>query len=337
MHKANRKIWLLLDSKGPGGIESHVYQLATGLHRHQQDVEVVFLAERGPHPLRSALRRHGVPTRTLDGRLRTLHRRLRHARPAIVHTHGYKAGLYGRLAARVLGIPSFSTFHAGETLRGRMALYDWLDRNSAGLASRVFAVSPQIAARLPVPALVTDNFIETDGLPLSAGQQIAFVGRLSHEKAPDRFIRLAACHPQQQFHIYGDGPMSSTLQLQAPPNVQFLGSQDSMDKLWPDIGLLVMPSRHEGLPLAAIEAMARGIPVLASRVGALGSLVQEGINGWLVDSGDDAGLSGHLAEWLAQDEPGREAMRISAAQQVLKRFSAQVVIPRMLEAYWSAA
>lgn len=332
-----QQIWLLLDSRGPGGIESHVYHLAGGLRHHRQDVIVVFLTDYGRHPLLPALDAIGVTTRTLDGCFGTLWQALGEQRPAILHTHGYKAGIYGRLSARLHGIPCLSTFHAGEVPRGRLALYDWLDRHSARLASHVLAVSPAIAERLPVPAQIVDNFVITSGLQLSQGRQIAFVGRLSHEKGPDRFIDLAARHPQQHFHVYGDGPMADELKHHATGNVCFHGMQTTMERVWPQIGILVMPSRHEGLPMAAIEAMARGIPVLASDVGALATLIRPPVNGWLVVSGDRSALSQGLQAWLAQDPEMRASMQRAARQRIARGYTADIAIPRLIATYRQTA
>ena len=188
---AKHNIWLLLDSSKAGGIETHVLQLANGLRNHGEAPLVVFLTDYGQHPLRELLQHNGIPQITLDGGFTTLFKKLRQERPAILHTHGYKAGILGRFSAWISKIPVISTYHSGEIASGKLALYDWIDRHSAGLAVQVFAVSPQIAQRLPVKAKVFDNFVNTRDLQNSTGNQIAFVGRVSNEKGPDYFASLA--------------------------------------------------------------------------------------------------------------------------------------------------
>ncbi len=333
MHRVQQEIWLALDSRAPGGIESHVRQLAEGLKRRGQLVRVVFLRDYGEHPLHDVLRAADIPSLVLDGRIGSLWRHLRRARPALLHTHGYKAGILGRVAARLNRIPVISTFHAGERPSGRLALYDCLDRHTARLAQQRFAVSPAIMQRLPVTAELTDNFVDDAGLAISHGRQIAFVGRLSEEKGPDRFLRLASEFPQQQFHLYGDGPQMAALRQTAPKNLQFHGQQDDMTPLWQNIGLLVMPSRHEGLPMAALEAMARGIPVLASNVGALDQLVEDGTNGWLVENGDQEALAERLGHWLAMDTEQIQTMQQASQRQITRRYSADIAIPRLIAVY----
>jgi glycosyltransferase involved in cell wall biosynthesis len=326
-------VWLLLDSSKPGGIESHVMQLASGLRSHGVAVSVVFLADHGKHPMKDALDKAGIDRRFLKGSFYSLVKALKNSKPALVHTHGYKAGILGRAAGQIVGIPVASTFHAGETGRGRMRFYDTLDRQTAKLASLVYAVSNDIANKLPAPSRVLDNFVDTRDCVTSSGDKIAFVGRLSHEKGPDRFVDLAESFPSIPFHVYGDGPLGDKLRQSAPANLAFHGQQASMKPLWSEIGLLVMPSRHEGMPMAALEAMSHGIPVIASKVGAMQRVVQDGSNGWLVNEGDMAALRDRLQLWLALDERQKNRMRVAASERIMSEFSVDSVIPEIIAGY----
>lgn len=329
----SNQIWLLLDSSKAGGIESHVLQLAQGLDAHGVAVTVVFLTDYGEHPMKVLLSREGINSLALDGSMLSLCRALRLHRPALIHTHGYKAGILGRLAAKLNQTPVITTYHAGEIASGKLALYDWLDRVSAVLADKSFAVSPQIAKRLPTDALVFDNFINTNNLTASQGKQVAFVGRVSEEKGPDYFAQIARCLPQTRFHVYGDGPLFDELAMTAPANLQLHGQQDDMALVWPQIGLLVMPSRHEGLPMAALEAMGRGIPVLASDVGALSKLIISDNNGWLVEVGNIKNFVRKLQVWQRKAPSQQQAFKSSAKQTVQQSFSTQSAIPALLSHY----
>lgn len=329
----NKKIWLLLDSKKPGGIESHVLQLAKGMHSFNLNVSVIFLTDYGNHPLRDALKKHGIETKSLDGRIISLWTLMKKEPPSVVHTHGYKAGIFGRIVSKFLKIPVVSTYHAGETSNGKLALYQWIDEKSARLASHIYAVSPQIAKRLPANAVVADNFVDINDIELSNGKQIAFVGRLSEEKGADYYLQLASRVPTLKFHIYGDGPLSDELKTKASNNVIFHGQQDDMSNVWPKIGLLIMPSRNEGLPMSALEAMGRGIPVLASKVGALNELVCNGINGWLTPAGNVDELTTHLLQWLQMNEELKLQFKMAARMQIEKRFSTNISIPKIIAYY----
>jgi glycosyltransferase involved in cell wall biosynthesis len=283
----------------------------------------VFLTDYGEHPMKALLDLNKISYLALDGSMLSLYRALHLSRPALIHTHGYKAGICGRLAARLNKIPVITTYHAGEIGRGKLALYDWFDRITAGFADKAFAVSPQIAKRLPTSIEVFDNFINTNNLTRSCGKQIAFVGRLSEEKGPDYFAQIASCLPSITFHVYGDGPQLDELAMAAPANFQLHGQQDDMSLVWPQIGLLVMPSRHEGLPMAALEAMARGIPVLASDVGALNKLIKSNNNGWLVEVGNIKDFVRIIQVWQQKAPQQQQIFKSAAKQTIQQSFSTQ--------------
>ncbi|MCP4322776.1 MAG: glycosyltransferase family 4 protein, partial [Alteromonadales bacterium] len=327
------KIWLLLDSSQSGGIESHVLQLAQGLQQYEQQVEVIFLTFYGKHPMREELSTQGINSRSLDGRFNTLCNALKNEQPTVLHTHGYKAGIIGRLAAWINNIPSISTYHAGEIATGKLAFYDWLDRKTAGFAKQRFAVSPQIADRLTGNVGVFNNFINERELKTSTGQQIAFVGRISYEKGPDSFMALAKQFPEIDFHLYGDGPQLAELKSTSSTNLKCHGQQDDMSLVWPNIGLLVMPSRFEGLPMAALEAMARGIPVLAYNVGALHRLIEPEYNGWLVEPENMTELTKRIIQWSHFSQQHKQFLQLACKETIQQQFSSDVAIPKLVANY----
>lgn len=327
------KIWLLLDSNKAGGIESHVLQLAIGLQQYQKQVEVVFLTNYGQHPMCDALQQQGIRHRSLDGNFNTLYKALKNECPRVLHTHGYKAGILGRLAAWLSHTPSISTYHAGEISTGKLAFYDWLDRISARFADKNFAVSPQIAARLPGHVDVFNNFVNHKNLNVSTGKQIAFVGRVSLEKGPDYFMALATIFPDINFHLYGAGPQLIALKNCALKNLQLHGQQHNMSVVWPKIGLLVIPSRFEGLPMVALEAMARGIPVVAFNVGALNLLIKPSFNGWLIEPGNLDQLSKYINLWNNYNQQQKSSMSLACINTIKKQFSTTIAIPKLLADY----
>ncbi|CCO44577.1 putative Glycosyltransferase SypH [Vibrio nigripulchritudo SOn1] len=325
------RVWLTLDSQGFGGIESHVVQLAIGLRQLHCDVSVMFLREYPtPHPMLEKLKEADIPFEFLNGTLSGFYQQAKSQNPDIVHTHGYKAGILARLVSLVTGIPVISTFHAGEIGSGKLRFYDWLDRKTARICKHNFAVSPLIAERFSHSVPVIRNFVSTDDLPFSEGKQIAFVGRLSHEKAPDRFLEMAALDPSTDYHIYGSGLMEEDLKRQSSGNVVFHGHQKDMSKIWSDIGLLVIPSRYEGLPMSALEAMAQGVPVLCTPVGNLSELVINGENGWIKEY---ANFPVAISDWQNMPRDKKMAIRIAAKRAVEKGFSTQAVIPSILQIY----
>ncbi|SON53125.1 glycosyltransferase family 4 protein [Vibrio tapetis] len=338
------EIWLLIDSLTFGGIETHVLELSYGLSQFGHSVRVVFVTQYDhASPLVDRLQManiqysylyqiSGSPKRLNP--LRALSRAVRIHRPKLLHAHGYKASILSKLvklAPSGRTINQFTTFHAGESPTGKVRLYDAIDRYSAFISQANFAVSQLVQDKVQSTSIVLNNFISTDKLHLSEGEQIAFVGRLSREKGPDRFVNLAGQFPYLEFHIYGSGPMETELLDRGEPNIVYHGHQNNMSKVWESVGILVISSRFEGLPMAALEAMARGIPVVAMNVGALSTLITHGTNGWIANSPEE--LSACLMEWLQMSPSQQHEVAINACNTVTHSYSSQAVIPQILHHY----
>ncbi|MGF1713371.1 glycosyltransferase family 4 protein [Photobacterium chitinilyticum] len=266
-------VYLFLDSSGFGGVESHVQQLALLLQQQNIAVEVIFIRRYPDHPQYTFLAKHRIPFRFLSEIsgyrfFRKLSRR------DVIHAHGYKASLVARVCRVLAPYHLVVSFHAGEALSGRLALYEGLNRITSFL-SRNIAVSRRIQATIPFNCELLRNFIfnlpRIEQRQRHTQLQVGFVGRLSIEKGIDRFVWLSQLHPACQFHVFGDGELSSTVVDQ--PLINWCGAVDSMTPHWSQLDLLVITSRAEGLPMAALEAMAHGVPVVATKVGELESLL----------------------------------------------------------------
>jgi glycosyltransferase involved in cell wall biosynthesis len=331
-----KRIAILLDSRGIGGIETHVFHLANGLAEEGLDVFIILLKDYGDHPLCSMESHAGVQVLSLSGGLFGLLRLLSRMRPHLLHTHGYKGGIEGRVVAKLLAIPVVSTFHAGEPGKGKLRFYTLIDRLSSILAVRI-SVSEKISRSLPYSSYVMNNFVTTNRcFSVGKGNEIAFVGRLSWEKAPDRFIRMASHFPQQQFHLYGDGPMLEQLQRDASENVFFHGMVESMAEHWSKIKLLCIPSRHEGLPLAALEAMNNGVAVIASDVGDIGKLIADADNGFICKEGDENSFVQQLQHYLSLSDNEKRNIAFAAHETILRRYSSTVVVRQIMNIYQQA-
>ncbi|AXY01099.1 glycosyltransferase family 1 protein [Vibrio alfacsensis] len=269
-------------------------------------------------------------------------------RPRLIHAHGYKASIYSKLCKLHTRhrFKQVTTFHAGETPAGKVKWYDRLDRYSAFLSDVCLSVSPSIQRKVPHKSHVLNNFISLPHThsPISinaqshpvqqnhtTSKQIAFVGRLSHEKGPDRFIELAKQCPTLCFCLYGDGDMRNSLESNASTNVKFAGFQPNMADCWHNIDILLMTSRYEGLPMTAIEAMARGIPVISLNVGAISTLITHKHNGWLVK--DMAEMLQCLMEWQKMDRFAQQEIQSNAYKTIEQRFSSDAVIPKIIQLY----
>ncbi len=338
------EVWILLDSRIYGGIESHVVELATGLQSFHVNVRVVLVVEYDPPaPLINKLNQAQIPVSYLwhlcpkSERSKTIPVKqitgaVAEHQPSVIHTHGYKAALLARSAK--LFTRTFprliSTYHAGETPTGKVWVYDWLDRYSARLSDHSFAVSQAIQDKLPTQSELLNNFV-TIPEQHCRYKEIAFVGRLSHEKGADRFIDIARQIPDVQFSIYGDGPEKPRLVESAPTNVIFHGHQSDMDAVWRNISVLVISSRYEGLPMAALEAMVRGIVVISLDVGRLPDLIQDGQNGFLAH--DIPALTDKINNWLEMSHSEQYPMRYKAIETIKAHYSSRSIIPILIERY----
>lgn len=335
----SNSIWLVIDSLTFGGIETHLFEIAKGLKQANIDLQVWFIRQYSqPALLATKLEQAGISVNYLDcdntSYLNCLVKQVRLHRPALLHAHGYKASLTCKLARLITGVRQISTYHAGETPTGRVWLYDFIDRMSASISSESIAVSDAIGAKLLGKSECFNNFVDTHHLELSQGKQIAFVGRLSQEKAPDRYLDLARHNPGLEFQVFGSGPLEHQLSADTPDNVLFHGHQNSMDPIWPKIAVLVICSRYEGLPMTALEAMARGIVVISLNVGNMAHLIEPNSNGYL--SEDMQELNTALHHYLTLSKAQQSAIKQRAIHTIEQDFSQSAVIPKLLKLYFPA-
>lgn len=242
-----------------------------------------------------------------------LTRRIRELAPFdILHGHSSKAGALVRLAGRWLGIPTVYTPHALVTLdptlpAWKRAFYGRIERFLSHWASAIIAVSPREADHaltlgLPAKKLhVVPNGIDRLMLPdrelvraklgLAPDEvAIGFIGRLSKQKAPE--VMLEAFHlvsqhcPQARLVMIGSGPMEEQIraqvrQLALESRVRLLGDVVATEYM-SAMDLFCLPSRYEGMPYVLLEALAAGLPIVATNVGGVAMTVEHGRNGLIV-------------------------------------------------------
>ncbi len=331
-----RTIILLLDSSQSGGIETHVYHLAKALQQAGHLICIWFYRQYDEqHPLELRLKSENIDYRYLQGSFSHLLTETDHIKPLILHTHGYKAGILGRLVGKLTDTPVVSTFHNGDPGTGIVRCYTWLDRMTSCYSKNI-AVSAEIARRFKQQPQQINNFIEMPSQPAALGKDTAFVGRLSVEKGPDQFLQLAKHQPDMHFRLYGSGPMQGSLLQQRPDNVSFIGQVSCMNAHWQGIGQLCITSRHEGLPMVALEAMAHGIPVFSFGLGAMPQLIKQGINGWIAPLGNIRQMSDDIANWQRLSENDKAQIRKNCRETIQASYSPQAVLPEILGVYQQA-
>jgi len=154
---------------------------------------------------------------------------------------------------------------------------------------------------------------------------VGFVGRLSVEKGPDLFLRAALsvriqC-PVAHFMLVGDGAMLKPLRVFASrfglaDAVHFAGSQDDMPAVFNEFDVVVSSSLSEAMPLAVMEAMASGLPVVACKVGGIPDLIAHGVTGWLADESDYEELATRVVDLIQDDDLRRAAGKAARARAV---------------------
>jgi glycosyltransferase involved in cell wall biosynthesis len=266
----------------------------------------------------------------------------------VVHTHNNAGLFYGVLAARLAGSHRIiHTRHGVEPVsRKAMALLPFI----AELTDHIVCVSrdnAELACRegMPVRRLVTLlNGVDVESFfphgPCIDGPALV-VARLSPEKDIATLIRaIAAAHAQGKairLDIAGDGTCREELRALATSlglesAVRFLGQQQDVPGLLRAASLFVLPSITEGISLTLLEAMATGLPVVATAVGGNAEVILDGVTGRLVPPGDPQALARAMIDVLERPTES-SAMGIMGRQRVVEHFNVRRTIGQYQELY----
>jgi len=290
-----------------------------------------------------------------------LYRLIKRERPAIVHTHMAKAGTTARLAARLAGVPIVVHTYHGHVFHSyfgprKTALFLSIERFLGRLTDRIVAVGETQRRELigygvaPASKIVSIP-LGLDIEPMLRAEQyrgrlreelglngvhrlVGIVARLVPVKAHDVFLEAAVevrqAIPQTRFLIVGDGERRADLErrsreLGLADAAHFLGWRRDMRSVYADLDVVVLSSLNEGSPVAIIEAMAAGRPVVATRVGGVSEVVEHGRSGLLVPPRDSASLAAAIRSVL-QSESLADALGGSARASVYPRYAAARLI-----------
>ena len=291
-------------------------------------------------------------------------RELRREPADVMHAHGcfFFASLVAATLSRVLRTPLVTTLHIGslEHLPKRQRLPSQAYERTMGraiiAASReVICVSKAVAEHAatigarPGRTCVIENGVDTEVFYPGAGAEaedtdrvrLAFVGRLIENKGPHFFLQAAPAviraHPEAEFVFIGDGPMRRELAAKArrlglQRNVRFEGLQHDVASRLRASDVYVRPSLTEGMPLTVLEAMACGLPVVATPVGGTAEIVYDGVNGLLVPPGDVPALASALIR-LADRPKLRARLGAKGRALVRRSYSWQRVVDANLAVY----
>lgn len=340
-----------------GGLERMVIELIQGLHRKRHKIVICCLEE--PGSLAHHLVDLGIEVIHLSkppgiklavawkiaalARARAIH---------LIHTHNSGPHFYGALAARLTARPVVHTKHGRNQPHDRSRVL--LNRLAAAMSNTVVTVSadalelsaqlekvPRKKLRVIPNGLDLSPYIATDRqqrlAPLRRGEiNIGHVGRLSVEKNQAMLLRVfqrfVVDYPRASLHLVGDGPERAALerlaaQLALTARVRFWGYRSDVMAALAEFDWFALSSLTEGMPLAVIEAMATGMPIVATDVGGLREMIHDGQSGLLVPAADEARM---LQCWqeLARAPERTLAMGASARRQAQEEYGLERMLAR---------
>lgn len=302
----------------------------------------------------------GIPVDFVDCRSRLDLRAMRDLRNCIdshqidlLHTHGYKSNMYGLWAAQRKRVPVIATCHNWTNDTRALRLYSIADRYILRRFNRVVGVSSTVASTLadagvpgdrirtiangvPINTVPARTLHQFGGTPIDGRIVVGLVGRLVPQKGFQFLLRGAqkviSEFPEALFVFVGDGFYRRELEQLAVEcgvarHVVFTGERADMDAVFRSFDIFVLPSLREGMPVTVLEAMAASVPVIATQVGGIPKLLENG-TGILVDPEDADGLAENLISLIA-DPIRRQALGGRGRASIERGFSAE----RMAENY----
>lgn len=172
----------------------------------------------------------------------------------------------------------------------------------------------------------------------SAGQYVAFAGRISPEKGIDTLLAAAAQMPDVPFKVAGDGPVFLEAKANAPRNVEFAGrlGPNDLREFYSRSRMLVVPSVcYEQFPMVVLEAMGLALPVIGSRIGGLPQIIEEDLTGSLFEPGNPGDLARQVRRLWEHPQLCRR-MGVAGRQKVIREFTEEAYFHNLMTVYQSA-
>lgn len=362
------RIVYLITGLSTGGSETALAMLLARLDRDRFHPTVVCL-KNGDTPIGAEIRSLDIPVLDLDlvrpariGALWRLYSLFHDTRPEIVHAWLFHAVVVARLLGRMAGVPI--VISARQNVNLGSPFRDMVNRLTIGTDDQVIAVS-EAARRVDIEragaarekVVVVYNGVDLGAYPPVTPQMraearsalglpsgiklVGTVARLHPSKGIDCLITAAAQVlarlPHTRFLVVGDGTERAALErlareLGIADRLFFLGERRDVSFLLPGLDLFVLPSREEGMGIALIEAMASGVPVVATATGGIVEVVEDTVSGFLVPPGDANALAATIISALNAPRLA-DQMSTNARQRVAAMFSINTTVRRTQEIY----
>ncbi|MEZ4600295.1 MAG: glycosyltransferase [Syntrophotaleaceae bacterium] len=271
---------------------------------------------------------------------------------SIFHSHDFKSDFYGWLASQGLKVQRIATAHGStrDSLRKKFYLL-FNEKVIWRQFHKIITVSKELEADLLDAGLSKKQVVTVrNGLDFSTlecrldrimgspippqckGRKVfAVIGRLYPDKGHiiflDAFAKVIGTGKDICALVVGDGPFRTHIEahvnrLGLNQVIHMLGVRSDMGRLYKDIDCLVIPSLREGLPYVLLEAMAMEVNVIATKVGEIPSIIEDGVNGLLVSPGDATGLAKSIESYLEKNE-FHSNWKALGKEKILREFSAE--------------
>ncbi len=362
-----RLLWIL-DSFGLGGAESLALPFARNYDRSKYELIVARHSVRGDNVIEDELQRAGVRTFHVGAKnlrdltaFRRLLRFVRDERIDLIHAHLTYSSIWAALVSRRTGVPSIASLHVAPPAAGLTGARDRLMRLAVNhYASAIVVVSAALRDEYLAQGgiarerlVVVHNGIEVERfagdparararlereLSIPAGVPIAAtVSVLRPGKGIEVLLEAIKAIDGAIFVIFGDGPMREEWQALAARSgvadrVRWAGFRKDVAELLAGCDLLVHPTLADAFPTVLMEAMAAGVPIVASNVGGIPEIVVPGVTGTLIPPGGAKILAGTLAALLA-DRAALAPMSREARAVAKERFSIEAWMARLDAVY----
>jgi glycosyltransferase involved in cell wall biosynthesis len=288
-------------------------------------------------------------------------------KPDIVHTHSSKAGILGRVAAKISFVPNIIHTPHGHVFYGHFGVFAskvflWVEKLFSRFTDRMVALTDgekndyENLSVCPAEKLLkihsgvdVKQFKQSNGNMVEKrrslgldqnGNVVGFVGWLLPIKGPEYLLKAMEYvwqeYPETALVFVGKGDLdvdlrTQALRVSANGRVKFLGWREDIDEIMPVFDMLVLPSLNEGMGRVLVEAMAAGKPVVASRVGGIPDLVRDGETGYLVPPADEKALADGIKKLL--DDPGKAWEMGQHGKKRCQQFSLEAMIEKLDDLY----
>ena len=346
-----------------GGAEIFVYLVIPELKRRGWDIRLITIV--ADHNLSSLLEKHGIDVLSLSAKSKndlSVWRKLQHiwkrSKPKILHTHLYHAGILGRLVGKSIGIPLVFCHQAGPE-NNRPLMRTIIDFITSHLVDQYVvpckAVKLILNSREKVPLEKidcipygiqppSDRYLKSNESwkKFSEPVRLIAVGRLVPEKAQGVMIDavniLAMRNYKLSLSILGDGPLRTELethinQTNLAASVFLLGHQNNPYEWLQRADIFVLTSLWEGLSVALMEAMAIGLPVIATATGGTPELITHLQNGYLIPPNSPEALADAI-EFLIHHPDVAKQMGENARKHISENYTIPRIVDQLERYYW---